>query len=96
MHRSINRFARENAARQKDSARPFRASVVIEPGRSRKLQEIRVEIRVARGDDPRCHASDDRAAARTESAIVHVILATAFATDPHLTRDIAIATTQEL
>lgn len=46
MHRSINRFARENVARQKDSARPFRASVVIEPGRSRKLQEIRVEIRV--------------------------------------------------
>lgn len=30
------------------------------------------------------------------SATFHVILATAFAPDPHLVRDIAIATTQEL
>ncbi len=108
---------------------PFSATVVLHSPRARRLQEIRVEVRVhveatvpsgrsetitawwgvIRADsldgdrtiqvsgtlDGRSLPSIELPHGRT-SATFHVILATAFAPDPHLVRDIAIATTQEL
>lgn len=108
---------------------PFTATVVLHAPRARRLQEIRVEVRVeveatvASGRSETITAwsgvvpGDSLEGDRTiqiagtlegrslpsielphgrASATFHVILATAFAPDPHLVRDIAIATTQEL
>lgn len=108
---------------------PFHGIINLHSARARKLQEIRVEIRVqvkatvssglketitawmgviradslegdrtieidGRLDGPSL-PSIELPHSQTE-ATLHVILATAFAPDPHLIRDIAIATTQEL
>lgn len=108
---------------------PFHGTISLHSARARKLQEIRVEIRVQvkatvsngleetitawtgvvqtdllEGDrtieiegtlDGPSLPSIELPHSLTE-ATLHVILATAFARDPHLIRDIAIATTQEL
>ncbi|MEO8469741.1 MAG: sporulation protein [Chloroflexota bacterium] len=108
---------------------PFHGTITLHSARARKLQEIRVEIRVRvkatvssgldetftawwgviradslQGDrtieidgqlDGPSLPSIELPHSQTE-ATLHVILATAFAPDPHLIRDIAIATTQEL
>ena len=108
---------------------PFHCTITLHSARARKLQEIRVEIRVrvnatvASGLDETITAwmgvirADSLQGDRTieidgrldgpslpsielpnsqTEATLHVILATAFAPDPHLIRDLAIATTQEL
>ncbi|TAL07531.1 MAG: hypothetical protein EPO00_09125 [Chloroflexota bacterium] len=108
---------------------PFHGTITLHSARARRLQEIRVEIRVQvkatvssglketitawwgviradslEGDrtieiDGRLDGpflpSIELPHGQTE-ATLHVILATAFAPDPHLIRDIAIATTREL
>lgn len=108
---------------------PFRGTITLHSARARKLQEIRVEIRVRvkatvssgleetitrwmdviqadslQGDrtieiagqlDGPSLPSIELPHSQTE-ATLHVILATAFAPDPHLIREVAIATTQEL
>lgn len=108
---------------------PFHGTITLHSTRARKLQEIRVEIRVrvkatvSSGLDETINAwlgvirADSLQGDRTieidghldgpslpsielphsqSDSTLHVILATAFAPDPHLIRDIAIATTQEL
>ena len=108
---------------------PFHGTITLHSARARKLQEIRVEIRVRvkatvpSGLEEAITAwmgvirADSLQSDRTieidgqldgpslptielphsqTEATLHVILATAFAPDPHLIRDIAIATTQEL
>jgi hypothetical protein len=108
---------------------PFSATAELRAGDSRRLQEIRAEIRVQvqatvpngleetivawasvvptaeiTGDrsirlsgtlDGRALPSLELPHGRAD-ATFHVILATAWAADPHLVRDIAIATTREL
>ena len=111
------------------SGERFTANVVLASGATRRLQEVRAEIRVkveatvSNGLDETITAwtgsvpivelagnrsinvqgvLDDRALPSIElphgraSATFHVILATAWAADPHLIRDVAIATTLEL
>lgn len=108
---------------------PFHGTITLHSAQARKLQEIRVEIRVqvkatvSAGLDETITAwagvvqTDLLEGDRTieiegtldgpslpsielphsqTAATLHVILATAFAPDPHLIRDVAIATTQEL
>ncbi|TAJ99198.1 MAG: hypothetical protein EPO36_12975 [Chloroflexota bacterium] len=108
---------------------PFTAQLTLHPGGSRRLQEVRGEVRVkveatvANGLDetitawsgslPIVELAGDRAISLSgtlssqalptielphgrASATFHVILATAWAADPHLVRDVAIATTLEL
>lgn len=111
------------------SGQPFNGTLTLHSPQARKLQEIRLEIRVcvkatvAGGLEETIVAwwgavradaldgdraikiegvLDDRALPTIElphgttAATFHVILATAWATDPHLVRDVAIATTLEL
>jgi len=109
---------------------PFRARLSLRPGSSMRLQEIRVELRVAVECTvsgglhetlvpwsavvaPAMDLATDQAIEFTAtvpdvalptielphgraSAAVHVILARAWARDPHLVRDLAIATTLEV
>lgn len=109
---------------------PFRARLTLRPGSPMRLQEIRVELRVAvectvsGGLDetlvpwsavvaPAMELTTDQALEFTATvpdvalptielphgraaAEVHVILARAWARDPHLVRDLAIATTLEV
>jgi len=108
---------------------PFTATITLQAGGSRRLQELRAEIRVKveatvsngldetiiawSGSAPIVDLAGDRSIefagtlssqalpsielphART-SATFELILATAWAPDPHLVRDVAIATTLEL
>jgi hypothetical protein len=108
---------------------PFTAELTLHAGGSRRLQEIRGEVRVkveatvANGLDetitawsgslPIVELAGDRSISLSgtlssqalptielphgrASATFHVILAQAWAADPHLVRDVAIATTLEL
>ena len=108
---------------------PFHGTITLHSAQARKLQEIRIEIRVqvkatvSAGLDETITSwagvvqTDVLDGDRTieiegtldgpslpsielphsqTAATLHVILATAFAPDPHLIRDVAIATTQEL
>jgi hypothetical protein len=112
------------------SGAPFKGSVILRSTASRKLQEIRAEIRVqveatvASGMDetitawgavlvPEAEVEGERTIQfegtladqplptielphGKASAQFHLILATAWARDPHLVRDVTIATTLEL
>jgi len=108
---------------------PFTASVALHAGGSRRLQELRAEVRVKveatvpngleetitawAGSVPIVELGGERTIPLAgtlspqalpsielphgrASATFHVILATAMAPDPHLVRDVAIATTLEL
>lgn len=110
------------------SGEPFTASVTLHAGGSRRLQELRAEIRVrveatvSSGLDetitawsetlPIMELSGDQTISLTgllsrqalpsielphgrAAATFHLVLATAWAPDPHLVRDVAIATTLE-
>jgi hypothetical protein len=112
------------------SGAPFRGSVILRSAETRRLQEIRAEIRVkveatvSRGKDETITAWSAVIAPSAEvqgertlqfdgtlpatplptielphgkaSAQFHLILATAWARDPHLVRDVTIATTLDL
>jgi hypothetical protein len=112
------------------SGAPFRGSVILRSAASRRLQEIRAEVRVevkstvssgkqetitpwaavlvpnaeVKGETtiPFAGTLADPALPTIElphgraSATFHLILATAWAPDPHLVRDVTIATTLEL